>query len=152
MIEKDVLKYYNNLFGYAMSFTKDKQKANDLVQDTIIRALRKKHMFQGDSNSNLKSWLYIILKNLYINNYRKKIVRQSVTLPEKKPALNKALYSFLEKDFITELKRLDYLHKKTILLFMKGFKYKEIAEMTRSPIGTVKARLFRIRKILKDLK
>jgi len=148
-MNEEIVSYYEYLMGGAITLTNNRQEAKDLVQDTIEKAILKKETFKRKDDRSMRNWLVTILKNTNINNYRKNKLRKNRKLPEKQPLQNKAIYSFIESDFRKQLLKLDYKYKKPIILYMNGYKYKEIAQMTGIPIGTVKARIFKTRQLIK---
>jgi RNA polymerase sigma-70 factor, ECF subfamily len=162
--ERDVLPLLPNLYAAALRMTRNPADAEDLVQDTYLRAFRG---FSGfTEGTNLKAWLYRILTNSFINTYRKKqrqpqtvegpddvdewylfdkLGGRNVELSAETEVLDKipdeAVKSALES--LPENFRLPVL-----LADVEGFSYKEIAEIMDTPIGTVMSRLHRGRKAL----
>ena len=164
--EQEALSYLNALYRTALRMTKDADDAEDLVQETYIRALRFRHQFRP--GTNLKAWLFRILTNTFINLYRRKAARPQFTDVE---GLDEyVLYNrmaelqspssgsdpereVLDRVMDTEVKQaLDELpeHFRTAVLLadIEGFSYKEIAEILHIPIGTVMSRLHRGRRFL----
>ncbi|MFT4525409.1 MAG: RNA polymerase sigma-70 factor (ECF subfamily) [Granulosicoccus sp.] len=138
----DVLKYF------ALSLTRDREQAEDLLQDTMMKALTYKDKFS--ENTNLKAWLYTIMKNTFINNYRKAqrsrtvittrgdvevldfVAGQRQDTPDSRLSL---------KELTKLVDLLEPQYRVPFTLHNKGFKYKEIAEELNIPIGTVKSRI-----------
>ncbi len=146
---KDRLKYY------ALSLTSDPDKANDLVQDTFLKALYYRDKFT--QNTNFSAWVHTIMKNTFINDYRKKAKSRSTSyganneLPQKfsKSDLYPAPDSFYSsKEINQEIKKLADEYRVPFQMFLDGYKYKEIAEELNLPLGTVKSRIFFTRKKL----
>ncbi len=143
---------------FALRLTADRDDAKDLLQDTFLKALAYREQFED--STNLKAWTYTIMKNTFINNYRKSS-RQNTTFDNTKDLFflsqNKDTFNvepdsaFREK----EIKRaIDYLEDEFKVPFMmhtQGYKYKEIAQILGLKIGTVKSRIFFTRKKLSDL-
>lgn len=144
----------DSLFNTALKLTEHREDAEDLVQETSLRAYRFFHRFK--EGTNFKAWILKILNNLFINNYRKK----------KKEGLHRDLDYFLDnismktlrninEEIIAErlkeaVERLPYELKTTLSLFyLEGFSYKDIAEIMEVPLGTVMSRLYTARKLLK---
>jgi RNA polymerase sigma factor (sigma-70 family) len=155
-LSTEICKHQSCLERFAMKFTEDFQDANDLVQDTIIKAIRYHNLYQ--EGTNLRGWLYTIMRNTYINDYRKKQQRRGVmevTDEISSYQLMKSASSNLgENVFVMQdiNKALDKLPKEYAVPFLKyfeGFKYNEIAEELNIPIGTVKTRIHCARQILK---
>lgn len=149
----------DNLKSFAFSLTTDATKAEDLLQETFYKALKYKNQFA--EKTNLKAWTYTIMKNTFINNYRR-AVKQNTTFDSSKDLyfLNSAQNSGIESpesSFSTNeiRKAIDSLedeYKKPFEMHVAGFKYKEIADELELPIGTVKSRIFFTRqKLMKML-
>lgn len=138
---------------FTRRFTKDQEESEDLIQDTVLKALTYRDKFK--QNTNLKGWLYTIMRNTFINNYRK-AQRAKTTHDDTKELyyLNVAdNHTFNSPDSSYEYK--DIMNcmngvKKDLLVPFKmhvdGYKYHEIAECLEIPIGTVKNRIFHARK------
>ena len=163
--EPDALSFIDALYRTALRMTRSEADAEDLVQETYIRAFRFKDQFTP--GTNLKAWLFRILTNTFINQYRRKTVRpQSTELDDVDESIlyrhmrNVAPASespdpetiVVDNTVSTEVKEaLEELPEKfrtTVLLDVEGFSYKEIAETLDIPIGTVMSRLHRGRKFL----
>lgn len=142
---------------FALKFTNHRESAEDLVQDTIYKALANKQKFS--TNSNMRAWLYTIMRNIFINDYRRKEVYQSVLLKcyRKSDAVhvelsNKNIFPVeLEAKEIKErIHTLPIVFRECFLLYLEGYKYDEIAEMLSEPIGTIKSRIHFARKLLRS--
>lgn len=145
----------DNLKYFAKSLTQNDEEANDLVQDTFLKALTYRDKFE--ENTNLKAWTYTIMKNTFINNYRKNIKVNMVLdntadlyyLNSSNPSDNNNPASMLShKDINKVVDRLEDEHRIPFQMHHTGFKYKEIAETLDLSIGTVKSRIFFSRKKL----
>lgn len=155
-----LLQLQNPLKYFALSLTSDNEAANDLLQETMYRALKYKDKFV--EKTNLKAWLYTIMKNTFINNYRKqKRVKTFVDQTEENYYINipgNSGFDSPESSYAaTELKsQIEGLHDDYRIAFEKhleGYKYKEIAEELDIPIGTVKSRIHMARqKLMEELK
>jgi RNA polymerase sigma-70 factor (ECF subfamily) len=162
--ERDVLPLLSSLYGAALRMTRNPADAEDLVQDTYLRAFRG---FAGfEEGTNLKAWLYRILTNSYINTYRKKQREpQIVDGPDdaddwflfdrlggrsvEGSAEEEVLDRIPDADVKAALESLPENFRMPVLLAdVEGFSYKEIAEIMDTPIGTVMSRLHRGRKAL----
>lgn len=163
--ETEALSFLDALYRTALRMTRSEAEAEDLVQETYIRAFRFRHQFTP--GTNLKAWLFRILTNTFINQYRRKAARPDET--ELDDVEESILYrhmrdvspgsaspdpeaELIDNTLSSEVKdALEALPEKfrtTLLLDVEGFAYKEIAEMLDIPIGTVMSRLHRGRKFL----
>ncbi|MDR2037979.1 MAG: sigma-70 family RNA polymerase sigma factor [Bacteroidales bacterium] len=140
---------------FALRLTDDKDDAKDLLQDTYLKALAYKEQFEDETN--LKAWAYTIMKNTFINNYRKS-TRQNTTFDNTKDLFflsqNKDTFNtepdaaYEEKEINKVIEALDDEFKVPFRMYTQGYKYKEIAEILGIKIGTVKSRIFFTRKKL----
>ncbi|MCB9261582.1 MAG: sigma-70 family RNA polymerase sigma factor [Flavobacteriales bacterium] len=159
-ISKKITNEQPALSSYAMQLTKNIEDANDLVQETLLKALTYQTRFA--EGTNLKGWLYTIMRNSFINNYRRLMRRNTfIDTTDNTYFLDASDYvtenmgetKFLAKDLEKAIETLPEDLKYTFELNMEGFKYHEIAEQLDIPIGTVKTRIFvakrRLRKLLK---
>jgi RNA polymerase sigma-70 factor (ECF subfamily) len=145
------------LRNYALSLTHNLDETKDLVQETILKAYRYKDKFQ--EGTNLRGWLYTILKNSFINNYRRDQKRNTfldftdntyyIDLPSQKIE-NDAELKFIRKDLDDAVDSLTNDLKIAFTLNAEGFKYHEISEELQIPIGTIKTRIFIARRILRE--
>lgn len=162
--EKIAMPHADALFGAAMRMTRDRSQAEDLVQETLLRAFRFWHKFQR--GTNIKAWLFRIQTNLFINRYRKKqneskvmdgrsvddmldrhAAEESTWIPT--DVREDFLKQVLGDEVIEALDKLPFEFRMTVLLAdMHDFSYKEIAEVLECPVGTVMSRLHRARKML----
>lgn len=143
----------NTLELFTRRFTTDKMESEDLVQDTVLKALTYRDKFKA--NTNLKGWLFTIMRNTFINNYRK--AKRSKTTIDDTPELYylnvEDTYTFNTPDGSFEYKDIMRSVNETkedllvpFRMHTEGFKYHEIAEELDIPIGTVKNRIFHARK------
>jgi RNA polymerase sigma-70 factor (ECF subfamily) len=163
--ETEALSFLDALYRTALRMTRSEADAEDLVQETYIKALRFREQFTP--GTNLKAWLFRILTNTFINSYRRRQAQPEMTelddvsefdLYRKMSAARTAASAgdpeseFLEQIVDTEVKdalgELPEKFRTVVLLDVEGFSYKEIAEMLDIPIGTVMSRLHRGRKFL----
>jgi RNA polymerase sigma-70 factor, ECF subfamily len=162
--EADAMQYAPQLYSAALRMTRNPADAEDVVQETFLKAYRAYDSFQ--EGTNLKAWLYRILTNTYINKYRKAQRRPNeVELGElqdlylykrlgeasgaSESAETEALDMFVDDDIIAALESLPENFRMPVLYAdVEGFSYKEIAEILDVPIGTVMSRLHRGRKAL----
>ncbi|MEK7257855.1 MAG: RNA polymerase sigma factor [Bacteroidota bacterium] len=144
------------LLPFAYRLTNNLEDAKDLIQETALRAYNNKEKFEV--GTNFRAWVTTIMRNTFINIYRKKKNRNTTSEPtdsyifiNEDHAVDNSAHSnmmMLELDSI--LGRLDYIYRKPFLLFVEGYKYEEIAENMSLPIGTVKSRIFFARQKLQD--
>ncbi len=164
--EDDAMQYAPQLYSAAMRMARNPADAEDLVQETFLKAYRAYHTFEA--GTNLKAWLYRILTNTYINRYRKKQRRpdevelgdtQDLYLYRKIGSAESADFStsaeeavlegLVEADIKAAVESLPENFRVPVLLAdLEGFSYKEIADILDIPIGTVMSRLHRGRKAL----
>ncbi|CAB4546855.1 MAG: hypothetical protein RL270_556 [Actinomycetota bacterium] len=162
--ENDALVFTSQLYGAALRYTKNTHDAQDLVQDTYAKAFTSFHQFEP--GTNLKAWLYRILTTTFINNYRKDQRRPQIsagevedwqiadasshTSDQGKSAEDEALAGIADKDVKEALSAMPEEFRIAVYLSdVEGFSYKEIAEITNVPTGTVMSRLHRGRKLLR---
>ena len=140
---------------YAQSLTRDMEDAKDLFQETMVRAIMYKDKYM--KGTNLKAWLYTIMRNIFINNYRrnKKFTKVTSDIPEDiimfnvdKKASNMGWSNTRVKEITQEIEQLPQAFRQSFELYNMGYKYNDIAEMLNEPLGTVKSRIHFARKIL----
>jgi len=163
--EAEALRHLDALYRTALRMTRSEADAEDLVQETYIRAFRFREQFT--LGTNMKAWLFRILTNTFINTYRRKAAQPEVTDLEgvdefslyRRMADDRAassspdpetelLKGVVDTEVTDALEELPEKFRTTVLLDVEGFSYKEIAEMLGIPIGTVMSRLHRGRKFL----
>jgi len=152
---RKVLDFKQALNYFAISLTHDSEDAKDLLQETLYKAILYKDKFTDATN--LKAWLYTIMKNTFINNYRRsqksrQIVDQTkdlyyINVPQANSEAS-PISQISHKDIRRVLEALEEELRVPFSMFYEGFKYKEIADHLNLPIGTVKSRIFLARKKL----
>jgi RNA polymerase sigma-70 factor, ECF subfamily len=164
--ERDAMQYADALYGAALRYTKNPTDAQDLVQDTYLKAFASFHQFE--EGTNLKAWLYRVLTTTFINNYRKAQRQPQLTndtevedwqlhkaashTPDQgKSAEVSALENLPDSDIKRALLEIPEEFRMAVYLAdVEGFSYKEIAEIAGIPSGTVMSRLHRGRKQLRE--
>lgn len=151
-----VVKHAESLRSYARNFTRDQDDANDLVQDTLLKAVTYFKNFRD--GTNLKGWLYTIMKNTFINNYRRVVKTNSFITKEEEisqtnlvvsAAKNTGENKFIMEDINHALSKLSDEYYIPFTMYFEGYKYHEISDHLRIPIGTVKTRIHVARKSMK---
>lgn len=152
-----LLNIENHLQHFAYSLTNNEEDAKDLVQDTLLKAITNQEKYEDDTN--LKAWTFTIMKNTFINNYRRKTKANTIidttddlyflNTTSGSP-LNIAESKQTTKEIVEAIKRLEPDQRKPFEMHVAGYKYKEIADHMEISIGTVKSRIFFTRKKLMD--
>ncbi len=144
------------LFAFAMKLTNNnREDANDLYQETVMRAFASKERFK--EGTNFKAWSTTIMRNSFINEYRKRRTRNQVEqllednseFDMKKSVHNDAGTIIMLKEMRTMLDNMDEAHRVPFEMFFNGYEYQEIAGQLNLPMGTVKSRIFFARKKMK---
>lgn len=152
-----LVKLKQPLYFFALSLTKNEADAEDLLQETFLKALLYKNRYID--NTNLKGWLCTIMKNIFINEYRRKSRNQTVSdessegksltkLESAKGSYPESMYQVQEINAAVDRLGTDY--KVPLNLYFEGYKYKEIADIMQLPLGTIKSRIFLARKQLQN--
>lgn len=141
---------------FAITLTRDSEAAKDLFQETLFRALANKDKYSV--GTNIKAWLYTIMRNIFINNYRRKVKQNTIfdSTPNdflinqtQSVVANNAESNLRLKDIQEAIHNLPQIFRNPFLLYFDGFKYHEIADMLGEPLGTIKSRIHFARKLLK---
>ena len=164
--EETALPHLDALYGIALKLCRDSSEAEDLVQETFVRAYRFFHRYER--GTNCKAWLFKILRNAFINGYRSSRRRGEVVafdliegrsetllredgLPAARNPEEIAANARLGEEVRAALNRLPPDFRMVVVLaFVEGYTYKEIATIMSCPIGTVMSRLFRARRSLRE--
>lgn len=142
---------------FAFTLTRDNETAKDLLQETFFRALANKEKY--NAGTNIKAWLYTIMRNIFINNYRRAAKQQTVfdgtpnefLLDNKQGQVsNEALSKLQLKEIKNAVHALPELFRHPFMLYFEGYKYNEIADLLKEPLGTIKSRIHFARKLLKE--
>lgn len=142
---------------FAINLTRDSEAANDLYQETLYKALANQEKYHA--GTNIKAWLFTIMRNIFINNYRRKAKQKTIfdSTPNeylinlKQATVSNAAESVLRmKEIKKAIHQLPEIFKTPFLLYFDGYKYNEIAEVLNEPLGTIKSRIHFARKLLKE--
>ena len=154
---KDLLAVQEELLRFAYKLTADREEANDLLQETSLKALDNEDKFEPDTN--FRGWMYTIMRNIFINNYRK-IVREQTFVDQTDNQYHLSMpqdSGFASTEGAYDLKEMHRIvnalprdSKVPFSMHVSGFKYREIAERLGLPLGTVKSRIFFTRQKLQD--
>ena len=153
--KKNLLSVQEELLRFAYKLTADREEANDLLQETSLKALDNEDKYIPDTN--LKRWMYTIMRNIFINNYRKIVRDQTfvdhtdnlyhLNLPQDSGFdSTEGAYDIKEIHRVVNLLPNEY--RIPFAMHVSGFKYREIAEKLSLPLGTVKSRIFFTRQRL----
>ena len=146
------------LFAFAVRLTKDETDAQDLVQETAYKAFKYRKLYQP--HTNLRAWLITIMRNTFINNYRKKKRRQTLNDRTTNDYFidsgNRTVVNLGESNVTVEeleqmIDRVEDWARIPFLMYYQGYKYEEIANELDIPLGTVKSRIFFARKKLRSM-
>jgi len=164
IFDNEFMPHINSMYNFGYRLTLDRDDAKDLVQDTYLKSYRFIESFQKGTNA--KAWLFRILKNSFINDYRKKSKEPSkVDYQEVETYYNseevdrqitpdlrvESLKDMIGDEISNALNSLDVDFRTVIILCdLEGFKYEEMAKILDIPIGTVRSRLHRARNLLKE--
>jgi len=146
------------LNAFAYNLTKNSDDAKDLYQETSMRALINRDKFRPDTN--FKAWMFTIMKNIFINNYRKKV--KSKTIIDSTDNMfyinsgsnsirNNANSDIVMDELMGMMDEIDENLRVPFMMHYKGYKYQEIADTLELPLGTIKSRIFFARKEMREL-
>ena len=144
-----------SLNNFAMSLTHNTDDALDLLQDTFVKAITYKDKFED--STNFRAWLFTIMKNTFINSYRRSVRTKQIMQTNSDVAMARAwknnYQDFTEsrlaaKDIYNKIEKLEDQYKIPFTRYYSGYKYEEIATEMKLPLGTIKSRIFFARKIL----
>ena len=152
-----VLGLQNNLLSFAYQLTTDKEQARDLLQDTTLKALDNEEKYVD--NVNFKGWIFTIMRNIFINNYRQ-TVRKATVIDQTEDlyhlnisqdsGLSSPEGSYAVKEINQALDSFTDDYRIPFNMYVAGYKYNEIADKMGLPLGTVKSRIFFARKRLRE--
>ena len=142
---------------FAINLTRDTEAANDLFQETLYKALANKEKY--NAGTNIKAWLFTIMRNIFINNYRRKAKQKTILdntpndylINLKQATVSSGAESDMKvKEINKAIRQLPEIFKTPFLLYFDGYKYNEIADVLHEPLGTIKSRIHFARKLLKE--
>jgi RNA polymerase sigma-70 factor (ECF subfamily) len=149
----DLVTEIPSLRRYGRSLTGSRTAADDLVQDTLERAIQKFHLFEP--GTKLRLWLFTIMRNLFLDHYRK--TRKLALVPldmaefQAEPRPADQLDKLVHRDLVSQMARLKPGYRELLVLVgLEGASYQQAAEITGVPLGTIRSRLFRARSLLLD--
>ena len=152
-----VLGLQSNLLSFAYQLTTDKEQARDLLQDTTLKALDNEEKYVD--NVNFKGWIFTIMRNIFINNYRQ-TVRKATVIDQTEDLYHLNISqdsglaspegSYAVKEITQALEGFTDDYRIPFNMYVAGYKYNEIADKMGLPLGTVKSRIFFARKRLRD--
>ena len=156
--KQKLLGLQSNLFNFACQLTANRDAAQDLVQDTTLKVLDNEAKYV--ENVNFKGWVFTIMRNIFINNYRRQV--RSATVIDttedlyhlnlsQESGLSTPEGSFAAKEISVAINGFSKEYKVPFTMYLAGYKYGEIAESMGLPLGTVKSRIFFARKRLQGL-
>lgn len=156
--KQKLLGLQSNLFNFACQLTANREAANDLLQDTTLKVLDNEKKYV--ENVNFKGWVFTIMRNIFINNYRRQVRSATVIdTTEDLYHLNSSQESGLEtpedsyaaQEISVAINGFSDEYKIPFSMYLAGYKYGEIAEKMSLPLGTVKSRIFFARKRLQGM-
>lgn len=144
-----VLNHSESLKPFAISLTRDHEEAQDLCQETLYKAFAYREKYE--QGTNIKAWLYTIMRNIFINDYRrngrKRIVLDTVKYTQAQYATSAEINVRL-REINSAIHKLPAIFKTACLLYLQGYKYHEIALALNEPLGTIKSRIHFAKKVL----
>ena len=156
--QANLMKLQNNMLNFAYMLTANRDDAYDLLQDTTLKALDNEDKYAD--NTNFKGWVFTIMRNIFINNYRRQ-VRSSTVVDttedlyhlnlSQESGLSTPEGSFAAKEISVAISAFSNEYKVPFTMYIAGYKYNEIADKMRLPLGTVKSRIFFARKRLQGM-
>lgn len=159
--KSSVVGMQGNLLSFAMKLTLNRDEAHDLVQDTTLKALNNEEKYV--ENTNIKGWMLTIMRNIFINNYRKNVRENTVVDTtedsyhinlSQESSFDSTEGSFAVGEISSIIAKFPKEFREPFSMHVAGYKYEEIAEKLGMPLGTVKSRIFltrqNLREILKD--
>lgn len=156
--EDKLIDLQNNMLNFALTLTSNREEAKDLLQETTLRALDNKEKYY--ENVNFKGWVFTIMHNIFVNNYRRVVRSQTmIDQTENLYHLNMPQDSgfdtpegaYTVAEIVKVINSFSNEYQVPFSMHVSGYKYEEIAQQLGLPIGTVKSRIFFARKRLQEL-
>ena len=144
-----VLHHSESLKPFAISLTRDYEEAKDLCQETLYKAFAYREKYEH--GTNVKAWLFTIMRNIFINSYRRNIRKKAVvdTIIYSQPSyVPSSDITIKLKEIEAAIHRLPSVFKVACILYLEGYKYHEIAFALNEPLGTIKSRIYFAKKSL----
>lgn len=157
-VQQQLLNLQDRLYRHAIGITGNAEDARDLLQETSLQVLNKEDKYAA--NTNFKAWVFTLMKNVFINNYRRSVIEQRILKENMTTSFFAAddQVSILADEVnisISDLRQaigqLDDKYKNPITLLMAGYSYQEISDKTGISVGTLKSRAFEGRKRLRNI-
>lgn len=155
--QRQLLSLQSNLMNFAISLTSNREDANDLLQDTTLKALDNEDKFEPESN--FKSWVFTIMRNIFINNYRR-MVRTATVVDTSEdqymlntPETDSAVTpddTMAEKEITATINSFPDAYRIPFSMYVAGYHYAEIAQRMHLPLGTIKSRIYYARRYLQN--
>jgi len=152
-----IINLQDNLLSFAYQLTTNREQAQDLLQDTTLKALDNEDKYVD--NVNFKGWIFTIMRNIFINNYRQS-VRKATVIDQTEDLYHLNICqdsglatpegSYAVKEISMALNSFSEDYRIPFNMFVSGYKYNEIAKKLNLPLGTVKSRIFFARKRLRE--
>ena len=155
ILESKLISLQSNMMNFAMMLTSNRDDAEDLLQDTTLKVLDNAEKFA--ENTNFKGWVFTIMRNIFINNYRRMsrsatVIDQTEDLYQLDLAVDTAVDSpegtYAASEITKAIEEFSDEYRIPFSMHVAGYKYEEIAEEMKLPLGTVKSRIFFARKQL----
>ena len=156
--ENQLLGLQDNMFNFALTLTADREVAKDLLQETALRVLNNKEKYY--ENTNFKGWVFTIMHNIFVNNYRRIVRSQSIFDSSKSlyqldvpqnSGIDSPVQSYTIQEINNAINSFTDDYKVPFSMHVSGYKYEEIAAHLKLPLGTIKSRIFFARKRLQSL-
>lgn len=155
--EEELISLQNNMKNFAYQLTLNSDEADDLTQETMLKVLSNKDKYT--ENTNLKGWVFTIMRNIFINNYRRKTFITTIFDNSANTYyLDLPRISLLEtpegavavKEIVSFINAYDKELRTIFTMYIHGYKYEEIAKFIHKPVGTIKSMIFRMRRELRE--
>lgn len=160
-IREKIVEIQQGMFNFALQLTSDYESANDLIQETTLKVLTNEEKYSA--GTNFKAWVFTIMKNIFINEYRHNVRRGEVIdqsedymMTCQESTLQSPEGSYTMKEISKAIDKISDDFRIPFTMFLQGYKYSEIAKKLNITEGTIKSRVFytrkRLQEELKDLK